>query len=298
IETLVKNADTAMYRAKNQGRNTYQLYTPEMNAKTLEHLAMENSLRRAISNNELMVYYQPRINIKNGKIIGVEALVRWNHPELGILSPNLFIPIAEESGLIIQIGEQVLSEACKQHTYWMNQGFPKFNMAVNLSVRQFKQNDLAGQVMNIVRETGVDPTMLELEVTESIAMENVNNSLETLNRLKEFGINIAIDDFGTGYSSLVYLKKYPINILKIDQSFIREICKDADTITIVKAILELAKGLKLKVIVEGVENYEQMELIRALKCYEMQGYLFAVPMHKNEITPILKNGKILLTGII
>lgn len=298
MEDLVKNADTAMYRAKQLGKNTYQLYAKEMNAKAFEQLALENNLRNAISKNELTVYYQPRINIVTGKIIGVEALVRWIHPELGLVPPGMFIPIAEETDLIIPIGEKVLYDSCAQHHSWMEQGFPPFQMAVNLSIRQFRQRNLVDIVKKVLQETHMNPNYLELEITESMAMENMELTIATLSELKRMGIRIAMDDFGTGYSSLSYLKQYPLDILKIDQSFIRAIIYDKDIVTIVKAILELARGLNLDVIVEGVENYEQLELLRSLNCIEMQGYIFARPMPEKDVSSILQTGQLLLTGMI
>jgi len=290
MESLVKNADIAMYRAKNQGGNSYQLYAPEMNARAFERLSLENNLRRALENNELSVYYQPRVNTLTRKITGLEALLRWEHSDLGFISPEVFIQMAEETGMINSIGEWILRTACAQLKIWMDTGYAPMCMAVNLSVRQLQIQDFAEIVISVIKETGIDPCMLELEITESLSLKNVEVSLPIFNKLNELGVRIAIDDFGTGYSSLSYLRKYPIQTLKIDQSFVREISFHKEDPTIVQGIITIAKGLKLNTIAEGVENEKQLTLLQKMGCHEMQGYLFSPPLPEHKIAVLLKKG--------
>lgn len=286
-ETLIINADTAMYRAKEQGRNTYRLYTPEMNAKALQRLELENSLRRAVDRGEIEVFYQPKVNIKTGVIGGSEALVRWRHRERGLVSPAEFIPLAEETGLIIPIGEWVLRTACGQNRKWMDAGYPPLRVAVNISARQFQQKNLVERVDRILRETGLDPRRLELEITESVAMQDAEFTIKMLREFKERGITISLDDFGTGYSSLNYLKRFPLNNLKIDQSFIKNITTDTDDEAIASAVIVLAQNLKLEVVAEGVETQEQLDILRERQCNEMQGYLFGRPVPAGEFEKLL-----------
>ncbi|GIP35840.1 bifunctional diguanylate cyclase/phosphodiesterase [Paenibacillus sp. J2TS4] len=277
-ETLMKNADTAMYRAKDQGRNNYQFYTPPVDTGGIERIQMETMLRHALERDELVVNYQPRIDIRSGGLVCVEALVRWKHPELGMIPPKDFIPLAEDTGLVVPLGEQILRKACTQCKQWLNTELPPFRMSVNLSPRQFRQKDLPKTIAKVLRDTKLSPEHLELEITESAAMEDVTYAEHMLRELKEMKLTIAIDDFGTGYSSLSYLKRFPIDVVKIDRTFISGIHKNADDAAIVKAIIALAHTLKLNVTAEGVETYEQYDYLKQLNCDEVQGYLIGKPM--------------------
>lgn len=277
-ETLLKNAGIAMYRAKKQGRNNYQLYNQIMNVRTTKRLALGNSLRHALEREEFVVYYQPQVNISTGEITGVEALVRWQHPDLGLLSPAEFIPLAEETGLIIPIGEWVLRTACAQNKAWQDAGYRPVTVTVNISARQFQQQNLVETVGRVLKETGLDPHYLVLEITESAAMQNADLTIATLRSLKEIGIHISIDDFGTGYSSLSYLKYFPLDTLKIDGSFVQDLTTDPNNAAIVTAIITMAHSLKLKVIAEGVETQEQFTFLKQQKCDGIQGYLFSEPL--------------------
>ena len=250
-DALLKNADTALYRAKEQGRNNYQLYTPAMNARAFERLALENSLRKAVERHEFNLYYQPQVHMQTGVIIGTEAVLRWQHPDLGIVYPSEFISIAEETGLIVPLGEWVIRTACFQNMAWQKAGIPPMTVAVNLSARQFQQQDLVEIVARILKETGLNPKWLEMEITEGIAMQNADYTNVLLRGLKEMGVKVALDDFGTGYSSLSYLKKFPIDTLKIDQSFVRDLTSDPNDAAIANAVIVLAHSLKLKVVAEG-----------------------------------------------
>ncbi|WP_127582619.1 putative bifunctional diguanylate cyclase/phosphodiesterase [Paenibacillus koleovorans] len=279
-EQLMKNADVAMYRAKEQGRNHYQFYSPPEGVQLpYERFAMEAMLRKALEKDELVVYYQPRVSARTEQLVCVEALVRWIHPELGLISPADFIPIAEETGLIVPLGELVLRKACYQVRKWqMMEGCSELRVSVNLSTLQFRQQNLPVLIHRLLRETKLSPEYLELEITESAAMQNVTKNILMLRDLKEMGVNISIDDFGTGYSSLSYLKRFPIDGLKIDRSFINGISEDPDDAAIVTAIIVLARTLKLKVTAEGVETEEQYMFLQQLGCDEIQGYLFGKPM--------------------
>jgi len=290
-KTLLKNADVAMYRAKDRGRNTYQFYTPAMNAAALERLILENSLRRGLEREEFVVYYQPQVNLYTGQIVGAEALVRWQHPELGLVPPMKFIPLAEETGLIIPLGEWVLRTACAQNKAWQEAGFPPLRIAVNLSAHIFKHKDVVKTIVRILKETGLDPDYLDLELTEGAVMENAETTITMLRELKEMGMHISIDDFGTGYSSLSYLKRFPIDILKIDQSFVRDIITDPDDAAIARLIITMAHTLKLKVIAEGVETEEQLLFLRSHECDEMQGYYFSRPVPAEAFTQLLREGR-------
>lgn len=287
-EALLKNADTALYRAKEHGRNNYQLYTPAMNARALERLAMESSLRKALEKNEFTLCYQPQVELKTGTIIGMEALVRWRHPELGLILPMQFIPLTEETGLIASLGQWVLSEACRQNKAWLDAGFAPMRIAVNLSARQFQDENLVRTVEQALAESGLSSKYLALEITESVVMKDVVAATRTLRKLKQIGIQVHIDDFGTGHSSLSYLKKFPIDVLKIDHSFVCDITTDPGDAAIATAIITLAHSLKVKAIAEGVETREQMELLRALGCDAMQGFVFSRPLAANEATKLLK----------
>jgi diguanylate cyclase (GGDEF)-like protein len=285
-ETLVRNADTAMYRAKEQGRDSYQLYAPAMNARALERLALENLLRRAVEHDELVLHYQPLIDTKSRAITGVEALVRWRHPELGLLLPAQFISVAEVSGVILPIGEWILRTACAQVREWQRR-HESLMMSVNLSARQFQQPDLVDQVRRALEESGVEPWRLQLEITESHAMQNTESSIFTLRELKELGVRIAMDDFGTGYSSLNYLKRFPIDTLKLDQSFIRDITTDPADAAIVSAVIAMAHSLSIEVVAEGVETKEQLEFLARQNCDVIQGFLFSAPMPAEELVRFL-----------
>ena len=286
-ETLIKNADMAMYRAKEQGRNRYHLYTSAMDVQAFHRLTMENSLRRALQREEFLLYYQPKVNIKTGRIVCIEALVRWQHPELGLILPQQFIPLAEDTGLIVPLGEWVLRTACSQNKAWQKADFTPMRVAVNLSPRQFQQPNLAEMVEHALAEADLAPAWLELEVTESIMMQNMEKTIGTLRRLSNLGIHISIDDFGTGYSSLSYIKKLPVQTLKIDQSFVSDITINLDDAAIATAVITLAQSLRLNVIAEGVETLEQMELLDGLNCPEMQGYFFSRPLPASKITDLL-----------
>lgn len=296
VETLVRNADTAMYRAKEQGRNSYQLYAPAMNVKAFEQLVMENSLRRALDRKEFVVYYQPQVSLHNGQIVGMEALIRWQHPDLGIVFPSNFIPLAEETGLIVPIGEWVLKTACAQNKEWQKAGHAPIRVSVNLASRQFQQKDLVEMVSHVLSETELEPHYLDMEITESIAMEDADITLLVLRELTKKGIQISIDDFGTGYSSLSYLKKFPIHTLKIDQSFVRDITTDPNDAAIASAIIVLGHSLKLRVVAEGVETKEQLAFLKLQKCDQIQGFLFSHPLPAKDFEKLLADKYNLLTA--
>lgn len=286
-ENLLKNAEAAMYRAKEKGRNNYQFYTPIMNDKILERLDLENSLRHALNRQEMVAYYQPQVDLNSGKITGMEALARWQHPKLGLVSPACFIPLAEETGLIVPLGEYILSAACAQNKAWQESGLPPLRVAVNLSARQFQQEDLVERVAQILEKTKLASRYLELELTESAVMQDVEFTANTLRDLRKMGVHIAIDDFGTGYSSLSYLKKFPINTLKIDQSFIRDLTTDSNDAAIATAVIALAHSLDLKVTAEGVETQKQLNFLKKQKCDKMQGYLFSRPIPAKDFEKLL-----------
>ena len=289
VPTLLKNADIAMYRAKEQGRNTFQFYAAQMNVHSVERLAMESALRRAVEHDELVLHYQPQLDIRSGEIVGVEALVRWQHPALKLVLPGQFIPLAEETGLIGEIGQWVLRAACTQAHTWHGR-FP-VRIAVNLSPRQFVREDLPREIMRTLRETGLYPPHLELEVTESTVMHNPERAAATLEQLKAMGVSIAIDDFGTGYSSLAYLKRFPIDSLKIDRSFITDLPGDTDDAAITRGVIAMAHSLRLKVIAEGVETREQYEFLREHGCDEIQGYYVSPPLPAQRFIAFLQDGR-------
>ncbi|KEO82026.1 putative bifunctional diguanylate cyclase/phosphodiesterase [Tumebacillus flagellatus] len=288
-DTLMKNADIAMYRIKEHGKNNFQLYTDVMNEDAIQHLQLERELRKAIEREEFVLHYQPQVNVSTGQITGMEALVRWQHPERGLLSPIHFIPLAEETGLIVPIGEWVLKKACEDGQRWLQEGRKPMRMAVNLSLIQFQEQDLVEKIHQILVDTGLDPRYLELEITESIAMNNVEQVVAKLEQLVNLGVQISIDDFGTGFSSLSYLKKFPIHKLKIDRSFITDITSDPDDASIVSAIVAMANSLKLDLIVEGVETKDQQLYLHRLGCFEMQGYLFSRPLPAQMLEQLLQN---------
>ncbi|MHB8482478.1 MAG: EAL domain-containing protein [Nitrospiria bacterium] len=287
IEGLLKNADTAMYRAKENGRNNYQFYTGEMNTAALNRLSLENSLRLALQRNEFTVHYQPQVNLKTGQIDGVEALLRWNHPHLGNVAPSRFIPIAEETGLIVPIGEWVLRTACSQSKIWQSAGHPPIKMSINISARQLKHHYFIQLVQGILKENRLDPEFLNLELTESVIMQNVEGTIALLKHLTNMGVTFSIDDFGTGYSSLSYLKKFPVHILKVDPSFVREVATSPTDASIVISIITLAHNLKLTVIAEGVETPSQLEFLREQNCDGIQGYLFSPSLPAEELGQLL-----------
>lgn len=287
-QSLLKNADAAMYRAKDLGRNNYQFFTADMNSRASTRLAIENSLRKALERKEFRLYYQPQVNIETGRITSMEALLRWQHPEFGLFQPAQFIPIAEETGLIIPIGEWVLRTACAQTKLWHREQLP-LRVAVNLSGRQILQSDLLAMVKNVLEETGLDPTFLELEITESVAMEYAEETIAMLRELKDMGIRIAIDDFGTGYSSLSHLKRFPIDTIKIDRSFVRDITTGEDDANITGAMIAMAHSLKLEAIAEGVESAAQLEFLQAHACGSAQGFFFNHPLPADKLAQVLRN---------
>ena len=287
MTTLLQNADAALYRAKEQGRNRYQFYTATINSEASQRLILENSLHHALERQEFVVYYQPQINVDTGQVVQIEALLRWRHPELGLVAPQMFIPMAEEIGLIVPMGEWVLQQVCAQQVRWRQTGYPCFRIAVNLSARQLQYPGLVNQVRTILDQTGLPASSLELEITETTAMRDVEATVNTLNELRRVGVRISMDDFGTGYSSLSYLKKFPINGLKIDRAFVSEILTNAQDRAMVKAIITMTQGLNLNVVAEGVETAGQLHCLRPLGCSEMQGYLFSQPLAPEDMTAYL-----------
>jgi diguanylate cyclase (GGDEF)-like protein/PAS domain S-box-containing protein len=277
-ETLIKNADAAMYSAKADGRNNFRFFTDDMHAKAVERLTLENSLRSALAKQELFLMYQPQLDIASGKIIGLEALLRWQHPDLGLVSPDKFIRIAENSGLIVPIGEWVLRTACSQARKWQNEGLPLVTVAVNVSAVQFRQEGFCKLVKRVLHETGLAAQYLELELTESLLLANADVTISVLRELKSMGLTLAIDDFGTGFSNFTSLRQFGASKLKIDRSFISDVATNPDASAITAAIISMAKNLRLKVIAEGVENEAQMSFLRAHQCDEIQGYYFSRPL--------------------
>ena len=287
-DALVMNADAAMYRAKASGRNNFQFYAAEMSGTSRDRLAMREGLRHAIARGELHLAYQPKVDMGSGEVIGVEALVRWQHPERGLVSPTDFIPLAEETGLIVPIGEWVLRTACFQHMAWQRAGLPAFGVSVNVSARQFRERTLIEQVARALADSGLEARFLELELTESMVMDDLESALLSMKALQAMGVQLSIDDFGTGYSSLSALKRFPIARLKIDRAFVRDIPDDDEDKAIAKAIISLGHELNLKVIAEGVENAQQLEFLRANGCDEMQGYLFSPPVSPAQLAVLVK----------
>jgi diguanylate cyclase (GGDEF)-like protein len=288
--TLLKHADLAMYKAKELDRNNFHFFSHDMNIKVMERMMLENSMRKALERDEFFLVYQPQVDARSGLITGVEALLRWNHPDMGLLTPDRFIYLAEETGFIVPLGEWVLMTACRQNRTWQKLGFPPLRVAVNLSGKQFGQHRLDEMISAILLETGLEPEWLELEITESAIMRNADQNIAILRSLKEKGISLAIDDFGTGYSSLSYLKHFPITRLKIDKTFVQDITTNPDDAAIAEIIIAMAQTLKLNVIAEGVETRAQLEFLSAHTCFEMQGYLFSRPLTTDKFVYLLKDG--------
>ncbi len=290
VDMLLTNADAAMYHAKQAGRDTFQFFTPEMNAFAQERLEIENGLRRALQNDEFVLHYQPKVDIGSGEVCAMEALVRWRHPTRGLVGPDVFIPVAEETGLIGPLGEWVLRTACRQNKAWQQAGLKPMRMAVNLSAKQFRQSRLLDFIRRTLDSTGLEARYLELELTESTVMSHPEESVRILQSLSSMGVHIAIDDFGTGYSSLAYLKRLPLDKLKVDRSFVKDLASNPDDASIVQAVISMAHSLRLKVIAEGVETVEQLELLRSLGCDQFQGFYFsaavAAPEARRFMDPI------------
>jgi diguanylate cyclase (GGDEF)-like protein len=294
LDTLVKHADIAMYQAKAQGGGTHRFFLPNMNDRALERLELEQSLRLAIDRSEFVLHYKPQVDLLNGRIAGVEALVRWRHPDLGMIQPDEFIPVAEETGLIDGLGAWVLGEACRQAVVWRQEGIVLDSVAVNFSARQFQRQQPADVVRRALERSGLPPGALEVEITESAVMQDAGVALETLAELRALGVRVAIDDFGTGYSSLAYLKRFPITKLKIDKTFIRTLLVDPKDAAITQAIVAMAHSLGLRACAEGVETIEQLEFLRAPGCDEVQGYVFCPPLPVDQVTPYLSGRRSLL----
>jgi diguanylate cyclase (GGDEF)-like protein len=276
--TVLRNAGAALYRAKQQGGNNHQFYAADMNAQAVERLALENSLRRAVDNNEFITYYQPVVDLASNEIVGLEALVRWQHPDLGVLLPAKFIGLAEDTGLIVDIGDLVMRTACAQTRVWQDEGLGRLRIAVNVSARHFQQENFLERIRQVLGDTRLDPNCLELELTETSIMENAESAVKLLTEIRKLGVKIAIDDFGTGYSSLSYLKRLPIDTVKLDRSFVNGATTDPDDAALVMAIITLAHNLRLRVVAEGVETAEELAFLRLLRCDEAQGYLFSKPV--------------------
>ena len=287
-QSLMKNADIAMYRAKEEGKNTYKFYSEETNVHSFERLALETSLRRGLERNEFFLHYQAKLDLKTMRISGVEALVRWQHPELGMVPPGQFIPLAEETGLIVPIGKWVMNTACAQNVAWQREGLPPLRMAVNLSARQFADDDLLADISAALETSGMKPELLELELTESMVMQNAERAGKVLAAIKQLGVRLAIDDFGVGYSSLTHLKRFPIDTLKVDRSFIRDIPQDSEDKAITEAIIAMGKSLNLTVVAEGVETLEQETFLRNHACDETQGFYFSKPISGDQFATLLR----------
>jgi EAL domain-containing protein (putative c-di-GMP-specific phosphodiesterase class I) len=295
-QALMKNADLAMYVAKEEGKNNYQFFSKGVSSMSIERLALETNLRRALERQEFTVQYQAKVNIRTGDITGVEALLRWWNHDLGSVSPATFIPLAEDTGLIVPIGEWVLKTACAQNVAWQKQGLPPICMAVNLSPRQFKDANLLHAVADALEQSGLSPELLELEITEGVVMSDVDEALEKLLAIKAMGVKLAIDDFGTGYSSLAQLKRFPIDTLKVDRSFIREIPNDIEDKAITEAIIAMGRTLGVTVVAEGVETAEQQAFLRSRSCDEMQGFYFSKPAPPSALADLLREHAKLKVG--
>ena len=290
-DNLLETADIAMYRAKKLGRNNFQFYTPAMNEEATERLRIEGALRNALERNEFVLHYQPQVDLQSGRIVGMEALIRWQHPEMGMVSPSRFIGVAEETGLIVPIGAWVLRTACRQTKAWQDAGLGKLRVAVNLSARQFGAANLVDDLRSVLKETGLAPACLEIELTESLFMSDVGQAVDLLHTMKVIGVKLSIDDFGTGYSSLSYLSRFPIDVLKIDRSFVAAISRDSNDAAIVASIINLAHNLKLSVIAEGVETADQLDYLRRHGCDQMQGYYFSRPLAPSDFEKLIQSNE-------
>ena len=287
-EDLLKNADVAMYHAKDKGRNNFQFYDNDMTAQLEQRLGLEHELRHALERQEFTLLYLPQIDVRDNRVIGIEALIRWHHPERGMVPPDQFIGIAEETGLIVPIGEWVLQQACEQAKALHDAGLPKIHVSVNLSVRQLRETMLVERISQVLETSGLEPSKLDLEITESMLMSDVDRVIQTLMDLSDLGVSISVDDFGTGHSSLAYLKQFPISTLKIDRSFIRDIPHDKDDVSITIAIINMARGLGIRTVAEGVEIREQLEFLKTQECNLMQGYYFSKPISAEKIVAMLQ----------
>jgi diguanylate cyclase (GGDEF)-like protein/PAS domain S-box-containing protein len=289
--TLIQHAEVAMYRAKETGRNTVQFFTASMNARARDRMALEIALRSALSHNEFELYYQPQVDLLTGSVVGVEALIRWRHPSMGMVRPDRFINLAEETGLIVPIGAWVLRTACRQHSDWQHAGYGPVRVGVNLSARQFAEPGLVREIARVLEETGMPASSLEIEITESLVMEDVEGAIRTMRELKRMGVKLSIDDFGTGYSSLSYLRRFPVDVLKIDRSFVRDIAFSEDDAAMVSAIIELARGLRMRVIAEGVETEAQLDYLKRRGCDEVQGHVYGKAEPGATVSALLRNGR-------
>jgi diguanylate cyclase (GGDEF)-like protein len=292
-QTLLKNADAAMYQAKELGKNTYQFYSADMGAHAIERLTLETSLRHALERNEFVLHYQPQVALADGRIVGVEALLRWQHPQLGLLAPAQFIGLAEETGTIVPIGQWVARAACRQAKLWDEAGLPPLRVAINVSARQFNEPSFVDGIAQLLAQTRFDAGRLELEITESVIMKNAQVTVARLQALHAMGVRFAVDDFGTGYSSLSYLRRFAVHTLKIDRSFIHDITADQGDAEIVKTIIAMARGLKLAVIAEGVETKEQLAFLRGHGCEAVQGYLLSRPLPADQIPRLLAGPRLI-----
>ncbi len=293
VDSLLNNAGAAMSHAKRLGRNHYQFYAEEINQQAFHHLKLENQLRLAIERDELFLLYQPKVDLHSGRVVGAEALVRWQHPEMGLVSPGEFIPVAEYTGLITAVGECVFKAACERVREWLDAGFDDFRMGINLSPLQFRQPDLLESMTAIIKQSGIEPRYLEVEITEGTIVEDVEAAIGIMQRLHQLGVAISIDDFGTGYSSLSYLKRFPIDTLKIDRSFVRDITTDSDDASIVVAIIGMAHNMGMNVIAEGVEEAAQLTFLRALKCDEIQGFLVSKPVPSEQFMALMRSDRLI-----
>ena len=288
VEALLQNADSAMYEAKNRGRNNYQFYRLDLNSSATERQSLESGLRHAIQRHELELHYQPIVNLATDGVAGVEALLRWRHPALGCVLPAQFMSIAEESGMIVPIGQWVLREACRQAVAWQNEGSPLLRLAVNISAVELRSKDFVSGIATILSQTGFAPHRLELELTETFLMQDSKSTALVLSALKEIGVHLALDDFGTGYSSLSYMRRFPIDALKVDRSFVRDLTTDADDASVVSAIINMGKSLHMRVVAEGVETREQLLFLEKHHCSEAQGYYFSRPLRVDEWADFLR----------
>jgi EAL domain-containing protein (putative c-di-GMP-specific phosphodiesterase class I) len=289
--TLIQHAEVAMYRAKEMGRDSVQFFLPSMNARAHERLALEGALRHALLQDEFELYYQPQIALDSGAVVGLEALIRWRHPILGLVLPDRFIALAEDTGLIVPIGAWVLRTACRQNRAWQGAGHGPLRIAVNLSARQFAEPGLVRDIALVLEETGLAPGSLEIEITESLVMNDVEGAVRIMDELKRMGVKLSMDDFGTGYSSLSYLRRFPVDVLKIDRSFVRDVASSADDAALVSAIIELARGLRMRVIAEGVETEAQLDYLKRRGCDEVQGHVYARAAPWAVVEALMRTGR-------